>query len=63
MQYCEYKSEHYELGRKLPEERMNELETKYREAYWKLKKVTDIGGFVVSKGAADVLTDLKKRLC
>jgi hypothetical protein len=61
MQYCEYQSEHYELGRELPEDRKKEIETKYGEAYWKLKKVTDIGGFVISKDAANVLKDLKER--
>ena len=61
MQYCEYQSDHLSWGRKLPEDREKEFDEKYSEAYWKLKKVTDIGGFVISKEAADVLNNLKSR--
>lgn len=61
MQYCEYQRDHLEWGRKLPEDREKEFDEKYSEAYWKLKKVTDIGGFVISKDAADVLKDLRSR--
>ena len=61
MQYFEYHRAHEEWGRKLSEEREKEFEEKYNEAYWKLKQVTDIGGFVISKDAADVLKDLRGR--
>ena len=61
MQYCEFQRDHYEFGHKLPEEREKEFQEKYSQAYWKLKKVTDIGGFVISKDAADVLRELKNR--
>ena len=61
MQYCEYQRDHYELGHKLSEERKKEFEKKYNEAYWKLKKVTDIGGFVISKDAVNILKELRSR--
>ena len=61
MQYCEYQRDHYEWGRKISEEKEKEFETRYSEACWKLKKVTDIGGFVILKDAADVLEDLRGR--
>ncbi len=61
MQYCEYQRDHYEWGRELSEDKEKEFREKYNDAYWKLKKVTDIGGFVISKDAADVLKDLRGR--
>ena len=61
IQYCEFKRDQHEYGRKIHEEREKEIESRYSEAYWKLKKVTDIGGFVISKDAVDVLKDLRGR--
>ena len=61
MQYREYQRDHDEWGRKISEDREKEFKEKYNEAYWKLKKVTDIGGFVISKDAADVLKNLRDR--
>ena len=61
MQYCEVQRNHDLHGRKYPEERMKKFEDKYSEAYWKLKKVTDIGGFVISNEGAKVLKDLRER--
>jgi len=61
MQYYEYQRDHYEHGRKLSKEREKEIKEQYSEAYWKLKKVTDIGGFVISRDAAVVLKDLRNR--
>ncbi len=40
---------------------MTELAQKYTEAYWKIKKSTDIGSFVISDEATSVLTDLKEK--
>ena len=61
MHYCEVQVEHHEYGRKYSEERMKEVQYKYAEAYRKLKKVTDIGGFVISSKGAKVLKDLRNR--
>jgi hypothetical protein len=61
MQYCEYQRDHEMFGRKIREEKEKEFELKYNEAYWKLKKVTDIGGFVISKDAVNILQELKNR--
>jgi hypothetical protein len=59
LQFYEFKKDHYGWGRRLSEDKENEIEEKYREAYWNLKKVTDIGGFVISNEAAKVLEDLR----
>ena len=61
MQYCEYQRDHHEWGRKLAAEKEEELKNRYSEAYWKLKKATDIGGFVLSNEGAEVLKGLRNR--
>ena len=60
MQYCEYQRDHYEYGRQLSEEKDKELKERQRDAYWKLIKATDIGGFVISKEASKVPDDLRR---
>ena len=61
MEYCEIQSDNAEYGKKYSEERMKEINEKYSIAYWKLKKVTEIGGFIISNEGANVLRELRSR--
>ncbi|MCL4703779.1 hypothetical protein KJ068_01385 [bacterium] len=61
IQYCEIKKEDYGDGTGYNEEKENELRKSHRQAYWKIKKATDIGGFVVSSQAAKILKELRDR--
>ncbi|MBI1955267.1 MAG: hypothetical protein HYS38_02635 [Acidobacteria bacterium] len=61
LQYCEIKQEDYGGGAGYSEEKMKELEERYSRAYWKLKKATDIGAFVVSPEAEIILKELSNR--
>ncbi len=61
MQYYQDKRDHYEDKRELSEEREKEINDLYNDDYWKLKKITDIGGFVISKNAVSILKDLRER--
>jgi hypothetical protein len=38
-----------------------EFRAKYSEAYWKIQKMTDIGPFVISNTAANILKDLRNK--
>jgi len=35
--------------------------TQYSEAYWKIQKMTDVGPFIISKAAADILKTLREK--
>lgn len=61
IQYCEIKKEYYGDGTDHSEEKENELWESYRQAYWKIKRATDIGEFVVSSQAAKILKELRAR--
>ncbi len=61
LQYCEIKKEDYGGGTGYPEEKMKEFQEKYTRAFWKIKKATDIGAFVVSPAAEIILKDLRNR--
>ncbi|MBW1796035.1 MAG: hypothetical protein JRJ38_16705 [Deltaproteobacteria bacterium] len=61
MQYCEIKKDHYEVGKTYSDEKMKEFQDRYSMAYWKLKKATDIGAFVISQEGAKVLEELRSR--
>ena len=39
----------------------NEFRALYLKAYWKVQKMTDIGAFVISDGAAEILRRLRQR--
>ena len=41
--------------------RKKEFGEKCSEAYWKIQRATDIGAFVISERAVQVLTELRKR--
>ena len=38
-----------------PEEKIKELQDKYTRAFWRIKKATDIGAFVVSRTPDEML--------
>jgi len=61
IQYCEIKKEDYGQGTDHLPEKVRELSVKYSEAYWKIKKATDIGAFVISKKAESVLIELRNQ--
>jgi hypothetical protein len=61
MQYCEIQKNVTEYGAKYSEEKLKDLEKQYSRAFWRLKKVTDIGAFVISNEGAKTLQDLHNR--
>jgi hypothetical protein len=61
LQYCEIEKEDYGGGTGYPEEKMKELQEKYTRAFWKIKKATDIGAFVLSRKAEIILKELRNR--
>ena len=61
MEYLEIQRDYAESGRKYSEDRMKEIIEKNSIAYWKLKKVTVIGGFIISNEGAKVLRELRNR--
>jgi len=61
IQYLEVMKENYGQGTGLSETRESEIRSKYSSAYWKVKKATDIGDFIVSTKAAVVLKKLRDR--
>jgi len=61
VQYCEIQKNDYGEGTGYTEEKEKEFRKRYNQAYWKIKKATDIGTFVVSSEAEAVLKELRNR--
>ncbi len=61
IQFCEIKKEDYGEGTNIHPDKMKEITQKYTEAYWKIKKSTDIGSFVISEGAKTALINLRDK--
>ncbi|MCD6006121.1 hypothetical protein K7H08_14870 [Halomonas sp. IOP_6] len=61
LRHCEIHKEDYGQGTGYSDDRESEFRESYTEAYWKLKKVTDIGAFVISPRAHAVLVELRNR--
>ena len=61
LQHCEIHKEDYGQGTGLSESKEDELRNNYSRAFWEIKKVTDIGAFVISAEAHDVLIKLSNR--
>ncbi len=59
--YCEVMKEDYGNGTNLLPKLETELREKHLKAYMKMKKVTTIASFTISKEAKKVLTDLRDR--
>lgn len=45
LQYCEIQKEDYGRGTGYSDVKVKELEERYSQAFWKIKKATDIGAF------------------
>jgi hypothetical protein len=61
LQYCEIQKEDYGGGTGYSENKIKELAERYSQAFWKIKKATDIGAFVVSLEAENILKELHNR--
>lgn len=61
LQYCEIQKEDYGRGTGYSDVTVKELEERYSQAFWKIKKATDIGAFVVSSEAESILKELRDR--
>ncbi len=61
LQHCEIHKEDYGQGTGFSEEKEQEFGDKYNKAFWKIKKITDIGAFVISSEAHSILSELRNR--
>lgn len=61
IQYCEIQKKDYGAGTGYSEEIESDFRAKHSQALWKIKKTTDIGGFVISSKAAGILKELRDR--
>lgn len=61
IQYCEIQKENYGQGTGYSKEKQAELAANYTAAYWKIKRATDIGAFVISERAQEILKELSDR--
>ncbi len=61
LQYCEIEKEDYEHRSTIQIDKFNELQGKYNNAYWNIKKNTIIAEYLVSKDAAAALKILQNR--
>ncbi len=61
IQHCEIQKKGYGAGNGYSEEKESEFREKHSQALWKIKKTTDIGGFVISSKAEGILKELRDR--
>lgn len=61
IQYCEIKKEDYGQGTGYSSEKESEFSSNYTAAFWKIKRATDVGAFVISAEAQSVLKNLRER--
>lgn len=61
LQYCEVKKEDYGDGAGYGEDKLDELGRRYSAGIWRIKRAAEIGAFVISPSAADVLKKLVER--
>jgi hypothetical protein len=61
IQYCEIKKENYGQGTGHSAEKESEFSSNYKAAFWKIKRATDVGAFVISAEAQNVLKGLRDR--
>lgn len=61
LQYCEIRQEDYGDGGGYAKEHLKELDKRYSAAYWRIKRAAEIGAFVISPKAAEVLQQLVER--
>jgi hypothetical protein len=61
LQYLEVQKEDYGQGTGLPDETEKQLGQTYNDAYWRLRRATTLGSFVLSAKAQVVLKNLRDR--
>lgn len=61
LRHCEVHKEDYGQGAGLSESKLIELRNNYSSAFLAIKKTTDIGAFIISTEAHDVLKKLNER--
>lgn len=61
LQHCEIHKEDFGQGTGYSEAKEKEFGERYNKAFWKIKKATDIGAFVISNEAHEVLMGLRNR--
>src|ERR1022692_3858999 len=61
LQYCEIKKEDYGNNQRYGEDKMKELAEKQNNAWWKLRRASAIGAFVMSPKATEALNELLAR--
>lgn len=61
LQHCEIHKEDYGQGTGYSESIERKMRENFNQAFWKIKKATDVGAFVISREAHRVLTELKER--
>ncbi|MBY6209376.1 MULTISPECIES: hypothetical protein [Halomonas] len=61
LRYCEIKKEDYGQGTGYSSDTESELSSRHAAAYWKIKRATDVGAFVISEEAQNVLRELRDR--
>jgi len=61
IQYCAIRKEDYGGGTGYSGDKDKEFAERYSQAFWKIKKATDIGAFVVSSKAANILKELRDK--
>lgn len=61
LRHCEVHKEDYGQGTGLSDAKLYELRNNYNSAFWAIKKSTDIGAFIISTRAHNVLKELNNR--
>ncbi len=61
LQFFEIYKKDYGQGTGLSDKQETELHEKYNQAYWKIKRATDIGAFVISQETQLILKELSER--
>lgn len=61
LRYSAFEADRYLSGTRGDHPKEKEFAAQYSEAYWKVQKITDIGPFVISEDAAQILHKLRAR--
>lgn len=61
LRYAQLEYDCYKNYKKYEHPKSKEFGDKYIDAYWRVQRMTDIGSFVISEEAAEILCNLRKR--
>lgn len=61
LRYASVKADHEARGGGWEHPMEKDFSSKYQDAYWKVQRMTDIGPFVISEQAAEILKKLRDR--